>query len=178
MKEINEPQIQDINGLFQLSKTIQNKLILDNIKIDELNKNNFNKENKDNNSIKSPLIDKKIQNFKPSYIQINTLSDMSYNFNLNSNNALISSNEMKSDRNKQDSNKINSDEILENGLNLDEQNIVNYDEKLTNKIELIKKEQNDEFINNINNKMIKSSVEENKYMNNNNQDETDPKRII
>ena len=171
MKEINEPQIQDINGLFQSSKTIQNKIIVDNIKIDELNKNNFNKENKDNNSIKSPLIDKKIQNFKPSYIQINTLSDMSYNFNLNSNNALVSSNEMKSDRNKQDSNKINSDEILENGLNLDEQNIVNYDEKLTNKIELIKKEQNDEFINNINNKMIKSSVEENKYMNNNNQDE-------
>ena len=171
MKEINEPQIQDINGLFQSSKTIQNKIIVDNIKIDELNKNNFNKENKDNNSIKSPLIDKKIQNFKPSYIQINTLSDMSYNFNLNSNNALISSNEMKSDRNKQDSNKINSDEILENGLNLDEQNIVNYDEKFTNKVELIKKEQNDEFINNINNKMIKSSIEENKYMNNNNQDE-------
>ena len=172
MKQIKEPQIQNINGLFQASKVLQNKLILDNIKIDELNKNNSNKENKDNNSIISPLIDKKIQNFIPSYMPINTLSDISYNFNLNSNNALISSNEMKSDRNKKDINKINSDEILENGLNLDEQNIVNYEEKIANKYELIKKEQNDDLNNNINNKITKSTIEENKYINDNNQNES------
>ena len=172
MKQIKEPQIQNINGLFQASKVLQNKIILDNIKIDELNKNNSNKENKDNNSIISPLIDKKIQNFIPSYMPINTLSDISYNFNLNSNNALISSNEMKSDRNKKDINKINSDEILENGLNLDEQNIVNYEEKIANKFELIKKEQKDDLNNNINNKITKSTNEENKYINDNNQNES------
>ena len=80
---------------------------------------------------------------------------------------------MKSNRNKKDTNKINSEEILENGLNLDEQNIVNYDEKITNKNEIIKKDQNDEKRNNININ-IKSStsfIEENNYINKNNQNE-------
>ena len=80
---------------------------------------------------------------------------------------------MKSTRNKKDSNKINSEEILENGLNLDEQNIVNYDEKITNKNEIIKKEQNDEKRNNtnINIKSSTSFIEENNYLNKNNQNE-------
>ena len=172
MKKINEPQMQDINGLFQTSKIIQNKLIIDNIKNDELNKNDSNKENINSVSIEPSLVDKKIQNFIPSYIPINTLSDMSYNFNLNSNNALINSNEMKSDRSKKDNNKINSDEILENGLNLDEQNIVNYDEKKDDKTEIIKKVQQKDKLNiNMDNKIIKSSDEESKYINNNNQNE-------
>ena len=42
------------------------------------------------------------------------------NFNLNSYNALISSNDLKND--KKENMKIKSEEILENGLNLDEQN--------------------------------------------------------
>ena len=71
MKKINEPQMQDINGLFQTSKIMQNKLIIDNIKNDELNKNDSNKENINSVSIKPTLVDKKIQNFIPSYIPIN-----------------------------------------------------------------------------------------------------------
>ena len=173
MKKMNEPQMQDINGLFQTSKILENKIIVDDAKIDQINQINSNNDNKEKASIISNLNDKKIQNFAPSYIPINTLSDLSYNFNLNSNNALITSNEMKSTRNKKDSNKINSEEILENGLNLDEQNIVNYDEKITNKNEIIKKDQNDEKRNNININ-IKSStsfIEENNYINKNNQNE-------
>ena len=173
MKKMNEPQLQDINGLFQTSKILENKLIVDDAKIDQINQINSNNNNKEKASIISNLNDKKIQNFIPSYIPINTLSDLSYNFNLNSNNALITSNEMKSNRNKKDTNKINSEEILENGLNLDEQNIVNYDEKITNKNEIIKKDQNDEKRNNININ-IKSStsfIEENNYINKNNQNE-------
>ena len=173
MKKMNEPQMQDINGLFQTSKILENKLIVDDEKIDQINQINSNNDNKEKASIISNLNDKKIQNFAPSYIPINTLSDLSYNFNLNSNNALITSNEMKSNRNKKDTNKINSEEILENGLNLDEQNIVNYDEKITNKNEIIKKDQNDEKRNNININ-IKSStsfIEENNYINKNNQNE-------
>ena len=172
MKKMNEPQMQDINGLFQTSKVLENKL-MDDAKNDQINQINSNNDNKEKASIISNLNDKKIQNFAPSYIPINTLSDLSYNFNLNSNNALITSNEMKSNRNKKDTNKINSEEILENGLNLDEQNIVNYDEKITNKNEIIKKEQNDEKRNNININ-IKSStsfIEENNYINKNNQNE-------
>ena len=170
---MNEPQMQDINGLFQTSKVLENKLIVDDAKNDQINQINSNNDNKEKASIISNLNDKKIQNFIPSYIPINTLSDLSYNFNLNSNNALITSNEMKSNRNKKDTNKINSEEILENGLNLDEQNIVNYDEKITNKNEIIKKDQNDEKRNNININ-IKSStsfIEENNYINKNNQNE-------
>ena len=173
MKKMNEPQLQDINGLFQTSKILENKLIVDDAKIDQINQINSNNDNKEKASIISNLNDKKIQNFAPSYIPINTLSDLSYNFNLNSNNALITSNEMKSNRNKKDTNKIISEEILENGLNLDEQNIVNYDEKITNKNEIIKKDQNDEKRNNININ-IKSStsfIEENNYINKNNQNE-------
>ena len=173
MKKMNEPQMQDINGLFQTSKVLENKLIVDDAKNDQINQINSNNDNKEKASIISNLNDKKIQNFAPSYIPINTLSDLSYNFNLNSNNALITSNEMKSNRNKKDTNKINSEEILENGLNLDEQNIVNYDEKITNKNEIIKKDQNDEKRNNININ-IKSStsfIEENNYINKNNQNE-------
>ena len=173
MKKMNEPQLKDINGLFQTSKILENKLIVDDAKIDQINQINSNNDNKEKASIISNLNDKKIQNFAPSYIPINTLSDLSYNFNLNSNNALITSNEMKSNRNKKDTNKINSEEILENGLNLDEQNIVNYDEKITNKNEIIKKDQNDEKRNNININ-IKSStsfIEENNYINKNNQNE-------
>ena len=173
MKKMNEPQMQDINGLFQTSKILENKIIVDDAKIDQINQINSNNDNKEKASIISNLNDKKIQNFAPSYIPINTLSDLSYNFNLNSNNALITSNEMKSNRNKKDTNKINSEEILENGLNLDEQNIVNYDEKITNKNEIIKKDQNDEKRNNININ-IKSStsfIEENNYINKNNQNE-------
>ena len=173
MKKMNEPQMQDINGLFQTSKVLENKLIVDDAKNDQINQINSNNDNKEKASIISNLNDKKFQNFAPSYIPINTLSDLSYNFNLNSNNALITSNEMKSNRNKKDSNKINSEEILENGLNLDEQNIVNYDEKITNKNEIIKKDQNDEKRNNININ-IKSStsfIEENNYINKNNQNE-------
>ena len=172
MKKMNEPQMQDINGLFQTSKVLENKL-MDDAKNDQINQINSNNDNKEKASIISNLNDKKIQNFAPSYIPINTLSDLSYNFNLNSNNALITSNEMKSNRNKKDTNKINSEEILENGLNLDEQNIVNYDEKITNKNEIIKKDQNDEKRNNININ-IKSStsfIEENNYINKNNQNE-------
>ena len=172
MKKMNEPQMQDINGLFQTSKVLENKL-MDDAKIDQINQIISNNDNKEKASIISNLNDKKIQNFAPSYIPINTLSDLSYNFNLNSNNALITSNEMKSNRNKKDTNKINSEEILENGLNLDEQNIVNYDEKITNKNEIIKKDQNDEKRNNININ-IKSStsfIEENNYINKNNQNE-------
>ena len=173
MKKMNEPQMQDINGLFKTSKALENKLIVDDAKKDQINQINSNNDNKEKASIISNLNDKKIQNFAPSYIPINTLSDLSYNFNLNSNNALITSNEMKSNRNKKDTNKINSEEILENGLNLDEQNIVNYDEKITNKNEIIKKDQNDEKRNNININ-IKSStsfIEENNYINKNNQNE-------
>ena len=173
MKKMNEPQMQDINGLFQTSKILENKIIVDDEKIDQINQINSNNDNKEKASIISNLNDKKIQNFATSYIPINTLSDLSYNFNLNSNNALITSNEMKSNRNKKDTNKINSEEILENGLNLDEQNIVNYDEKITNKNEIIKKDQNDEKRNNININ-IKSStsfIEENNYLNKNNQNE-------
>ena len=173
MKKMNEPQMQDINGLFQTSKVLENKLIVDDAKNDQINQINSNNDNKEKASIISNLNDKKIQNFAPSYIPINTLSDLSYNFNLNSNNALITSNEMKSNRNKKDTNKINSEEILENGLNLDEQNIVNYDEKITNKNEIIKKDLNDEKRNNININ-IKSStsfIEENNYINKNNQNE-------
>ena len=173
MKKMNEPQMQDINGLFQTSKVLENKLIVDDAKNDQINQINSNNDNKEKASIISNLNDKKIQNFAPSYIPINTLSDLSYNFNLNSNNALITSNAMKSNRNKKDTNKINSEEILENGLNLDEQNIVNYDEKITNKNEIIKKDQNDEKRNNININ-IKSStsfIEENNYINKNNQNE-------
>ena len=173
MKKMNEPQMQDINGLFQTSKVLENKLIVDDAKNDQINQINSNNDNKEKASIISNLNDKKIQNFAPSYIPINTLSDLSYNCNLNSNNALITSNEMKSNRNKKDTNKINSEEILENGLNLDEQNIVNYDEKITNKNEIIKKDQNDEKRNNININ-IKSStsfIEENNYINKNNQNE-------
>ena len=172
MKKMNEPQMQDINGLFQISKVLENKL-MDDAKNDQINQINSNNDNKEKASIISNLNDKKIQNFAPSYIPINTLSDLSYNFNLNSNNALIISNEMKSNRNKKDTNKINSEEILENGLNLDEQNLVNYDEKITNKNEIIKKDQNDEKRNNININ-IKSStsfIEENNYINKNNQNE-------
>ena len=173
MKKMNEPQMQDINGLFQTSKVLENKLIVDDAKNDQINQINSNNDNKEKASIISNLNDKKIQNFAPSYIPINTLSDLSYNCNLNSNNALITSNEMKSNRNKKDTNKINSEEILENGLNLDEQNIVNYDEKITNKNEIIKKDLNDEKRNNININ-IKSStsfIEENNYINKNNQNE-------
>ena len=173
MKKMNEPQMQDINGLFQTSKVLENKLIVDDAKNDQINQINSNNDNKEKASIISNLNDKKIQNFAPSYIPINTLSDLSYNFNLNSNNALIASNEIKSNRNKKDPNKINSEEILENGLNLDEQNIVNYDEKITNKNEIIKKEQNDEKRNNtnINIKSSTSFIEENNYINKNNQNE-------
>lgn len=173
MKKMNEPQMQDINGLFQTSKILENKIIVDDAKIDQINQINSNNDNKEKASIISNLNDKKIQNFAHSYIPINTLSDLSYNFNLNSNNALITSNEIKSNRNKKDPNKINSEEILENGLNLDEQNIVNYDEKITNKNEIIKKEQNDEKRNNtnINIKSSTSFIEENNYLNKNNQNE-------
>ena len=173
MKKMNEPQMQDINGLFQTSKILENKIIVDDEKIDQINQINSNNDNKEKASIISNLNDKKIQNFATSYIPINTLSDLSYNFNLNSNNALIASNEIKSNRNKKDPNKINSEEILENGLNLDEQNIVNYDEKITNKNEIIKKEQNDEKRNNtnINIKSSTSFIEENNYLNKNNQNE-------
>ena len=172
MKKMNEPQMQDINGLFQISKVLENKL-MDDAKNDQINQINSNNNNKEKASIISNLNDKKIQNFAPSYIPINTLSDLSYNFNLNSNNALITSNEMKSNRNKKDTNKINSEEILENGLNLDEQNIVNYDEKITNRNEIIKKEQNDEKRNNININIKRSTsfIEENNYINKNNQNE-------
>ena len=134
MKNMNSETTQDINGLISNSKTLSNQLISKDIKSVEINKSKLNNENKDKSSIVSPLMDKKFQNFVPSYIPINTLSDMSNNFNLNSNNALIFSNEIKSD--KKDISKINSEEILENGLSLDEQNMPNYYDKIDNKVDI------------------------------------------
>ena len=131
---MNSETTQDINGLISNSKTLSNQLISKDIKSVEINKSKLNNENKDKSSIVSPLMDKKFQNFVPSYIPINTLSDMSNNFNLNSNNALIFSNEIKSD--KKDISKINSEEILENGLSLDEQNMPNYYDKIDNKVDI------------------------------------------
>ena len=160
MKKINSQAVQDINGLFTASKTLKNKLITEEKKISEEIKINSNNENKNKESITSPNNDKKFQNLIPSYIPINTLSDMSNNFNLNSNNALITSNEMKKDINKN-----NQEEVLENGLNIDEQNIVNYYEKVENKINIIKNEQKGD-INNIKNE--KNSIKENKYLIENN----------
>ena len=167
MKNMNAETTQDINGLISNSKTLSNQLISKDIKSVEINKSKLNNENKDKSSIVSPLMDKKFQNFVPSYIPINTLSDMSNNFNLNSNNALIFSNEIKSD--KKDISKINSEEILENGLSLDEQNMPNYYDKIDNKVDIIKIEKKDDIINSIDNKKIKTPVEGKTYINENNQ---------
>ena len=161
MKKINSQAVQDINGLFNASKTLKNKLITENKKISEETKNNPNKINKDKDSITSPIGDKKIQSFIPSYIPINTLSDMSNNFNLNSNNALIISNEMNKDIIKN-----NQEEVLENGLKIDEHNIVNYYEKNENKMNIIKKGQKDDNNNNIKNE--KNLINDNNYLNENN----------
>ena len=162
MKNMNAETTQDINGLISNSKTLSNQLISKDIKSVEINKSKLNNENKDKSSIVSPLMDKKFQNFVPSYIPINTLSDMSNNFNLNSNNALIFSNEIKSD--KKDISKINSEEILENGLSLDEQNMPNYYDKFDNKVDIIKIEKKDDIINSIDNKKIKTPVEGKTYL--------------
>ena len=167
MKNMNAETTQDINGLISNSKTLSNQLISKDIKSVEINKSKLNNENKDKSSIVSPLMDKKFQNFVPSYIPINTLSDMSNNFNLNSNNALIFSNEIKSD--KKDISKINSEEILENGLSLDEQNMPNYYDKIDNKVDIIKIEKKDDIINSIDNKKIKTPAEGKIYINENNQ---------
>ena len=134
---INAQTNQDINGLFTSSKLIKEKLNIEESKSNQIKENNYNKENKENLPINSPLSDKKFQNIMPSYLPINTLSDMSNNFNLNSNNFLICSNDMKNT-------KINNDEILENGLNLDEQKMNNLFEKIENNINLLKKEENNE----------------------------------
>ena len=167
MKNMNAETTQDINGLISNSKTLSNQLISKDIKSVEINKSKLNNENKDKSSIVSPLMDKKFQNFVPSYIPINTLSDMSNNFNLNSNNALIFSNEIKSD--KKDISKINSEEILENGLSLDEQNMPNYYDKIDNKVDIIKIEKKDDIINSIDNKKIKTLADGKIYINENNQ---------
>ena len=167
MKNMNSETTPDINGLISNPKTLSNQLISKDIKIVEINKSKLNNENKDKSSIVSPLMDKKFQNFVPSYIPINTLSDMSNNFNLNSNNALIFSNEIKSD--KKDISKINSEEILENGLSLDEQNMPNYYDKFDNRVDIIKIEKKDDIINSIDNKKIKTPVEGKTYINENNQ---------
>ena len=137
MLNINSQANQDINGLFTSSKIIKEKLNIEESKRSQIKENNYNKENKENLPINSPLSDKKFQNIMPSYLPINTLSDMSNNFNLNSNNFLICSNDMKNT-------KINNDEILENGLNLDEQKMNNLFEKIENNINLLKKEENNE----------------------------------
>ena len=165
MKNMNAETTQDINGLISNSKTLSNQLISKDIKSVEINKSKLNNENKDKSSIVSPLMDKKFQNFVPSYIPINTLSDMSNNFNLNSNNALIFSNEIKSD--KKDISEINSEEILENGLSLDEQNMPNYYDKIDNKVDIIKIEKKDDIINSIDIKKIKTTVEGKIYIDEN-----------
>jgi hypothetical protein len=138
MKKIYSKEIQDINGLIKTSNSLKNNLIIEESKTNENNKNNLKNETNDKTPITSPSIDKKIQTFIPSYIPINTLSD-SNNFNLTSNNALITSNEIRSG--KKENSKINADEILENGLNFDEQNMVNYNKKIENKLNIIKQEQ-------------------------------------
>ena len=147
-------------------ENLKNELKEEDSKSIEIKEINSNKDIKNEKQITSPLIDKKIQNFIPSYIPINTLSD-SNNFNLNSNNVLILSNEMKSYRKE---NLKNSEEILENGLNLDEQNMMEYNQKIENKINIIKKAQNNKNNNdNIDIKNIVSSNNENKYLNEINQ---------
>ena len=166
MKDVNSQEIPDINGLIKTSNNLKNNLNIEESKNTEKDKNNQKNEIQDNTPITSPLIDKKIQNFVPSYIPINTLSD-SNNYILTSNNALITSNEIKTD--KKENSKINSDEILENGLNLDEQNIVNYYKKIENKLNIIKQEQKHDDNNNTDIKIIKSSTEENEYINEINQ---------
>ena len=160
MEKIKIQEIQTLNGLIKTSSNLKTKLILEENKSVEINQNFFNNEIKDKTQMSSPLMDKKIQNFIPSYIPINTLSD-SNNFNLNSYNALISSNDLKSDR--KENIKIKSEEILENGLNLDEQNNINENKKTENKRNIIINEEKDE-INNDNIKKIKSFIDENKYI--------------
>ena len=166
MKKIYSKEIQDINGLIKTSNNLKNNLIIEESKTNENNKNNLKNETNDKTPITSPSIDKKIQNFIPSYIPINTLSD-SNNFNLTSNNALITSNEIRSG--KKENSKINADEILENGLNFDEQNMVNYNKKIENKLNIIKQEQKNDDNKNKDIKNIKSSNDEKKYMNEINQ---------
>ena len=51
MKKMNEPQMQDINGLFQTSKILENKIIVDDEKIDQINQINSNNDNKEKASI-------------------------------------------------------------------------------------------------------------------------------
>jgi hypothetical protein len=160
MEKIKIQEIQTLNGLIKTSSNLKTKLIVEENKSVEINQNFFNNEIKDKTQMSSPLMDKKIQNFIPSYIPINTLSD-SNNFNLNSYNALISSNDLKSDR--KENIKIKSEEILENGLNLDEQNNINENKKIENKRNIIINEEKDE-INNDNIKKIKSFIDENKYI--------------
>ena len=176
MNKNTSQEVRDINGLINNSKTLKSKLIVEENKTTDLENKNLNKEIQVKASINSPLADKKIQNFVPSYIPINTLSDMSNNFNLNSNNALITSNEMKND--KKENEKINSDEIIENGQNLDEQNMNNYHQIIENKINIIKKEQKDEIINNKDINNIKSSFDDNKYISMNIQDNKKESLII
>ena len=166
MKKIISQEIPDINGLIKASNNLKNNLIIEESKTNENNKNNIKNETKDKTPITSTSIDKKIQNFIPSYIPINTLSD-SNNFNLTSNNALITSNEIRSD--KKENSKINADEILENGINFDEQNMVNYYKKIENKLNIIKQEQKNDDNKNKNIKNIKASNEEQKYINEINQ---------
>ena len=166
MKKIYSKEIQDINGLIKTSNNLKNNLIIEESKTNENNKNNLKNETNDKTPITSPSIDKKIQTFIPSYIPINTLSD-SNNFNLTSNNALITSNEIRSG--KKENSKINADEILENGLNFDEQNKVNYNKKIENKLNIIKQEQKNDDNKNKDIKNIKSSNDEKKYMNEINQ---------
>ena len=161
MEKMKTQEIQNLNGLIKTSSNLKTKLIVEDSKTVEINEINFYDENKDKKQIIASLADKKIQNFVPSYIPINTLSD-SNNCNLNSYNALISSNDLKND--KKENMKIKSEEILENGLNLDEQNILKNYKKDEDKINLIKKEQKEE-INNDNIEKIKSY--ENKYIDDN-----------
>ena len=122
MEKMKTQENLNLNGLIKTSSNLKTKLIVEDSKTVEINEINFYNENKDKRKIISPLMDKKIQNFITSYIPINTLSD-SNNCNLNSYNALISSNDLKND--KKENMKIKSEEILENGLNLDEQNVIN-----------------------------------------------------
>ena len=149
MEKMKTQEIQNLNGLIKKSNNLKTKLIVEDSKIVEINEINFYNENKDKRKIISPLMDKKIQNFIPSYIPINTLSD-SNNCNLNSYNALISSNDLKND--KKENMKIKYEEILENGLNFDEQNVINYYKKDEDKINIIKEQK--EEINNDNNKIL------------------------
>ena len=165
MNKNTSQEIPDINGLIAASKSIKTKLIIEEKKSVEPEKIDFKKESKDKVSIYSPLMDKKFQNFMPSYIPINTLSDMSNNFNLNSNNALITSNEMKGD--KKENEKNNFEGILENGLNLDEKKIISKYIKFDNAKNIVKNEQKEKNEINNNIKNIKSNNEI-KYINENN----------